>query len=54
METIGSLVRHGMQLLAGYLVSKGIIDESMSETIIGLGASVAALVWYFWNKSKTA
>jgi len=50
METFMSVVRHGAQLLAGYLVSKGVIDGSMTETVIGIVVSAATLGWFFWAK----
>ena len=52
MDTILSIARHGGQLLAGYLISKGIIDGSMQETIIGLVVSAATLGWFLYSKKK--
>lgn len=52
METILSIARHGGQLLAGYLLSKGIIDGSMTETVIGIIVSAASLGWFLWTKAK--
>lgn len=54
METILSIARHGGQLVAGYLISKGIIDESMTETVIGLIVSAATLGWFLYSKKKDA
>lgn len=51
---IGSVVRHIAQFVAGYLTSKGVIESSLEETVIGVIVGVAALGWYFYNKSKAA
>lgn len=52
METLVSIARHGGQLLAGYLVSKGVIDGSMTETVIGIIVSAATLGWFLYSKKK--
>jgi hypothetical protein len=52
MDTVLSVTRHIGQLLAGYLVSKGVIDGSMTETVIGALVSIATLGWYFYSKKK--
>lgn len=40
----GSLVRHGLTLLAGCLLSKGIIDSSGSQDLMGVSGQVTDLV----------
>lgn len=54
MDTLLSVARHAGQLLAGYLVSKGVIDGSMTETVIGIIVSAATLGWFFYSKKKAA
>lgn len=54
MDTLLSVARHAGQLLAGYLVSKGVIDGSMTETVIGIIVSAATLGWFFYSKRKSA
>lgn len=52
-DSIQQIVRIVMQLLAGFLVGQGLIAESMTETVIGAGVSVAALVWWiFWERHR--
>lgn len=52
-DSIQQIVRIVMQILAGFLVGQGLITESMTETVIGAGVSVAALVWWiFWERHR--
>lgn len=52
-DSIQQIVRIVMQVLAGFLVGQGFITESMTETVIGAGVSVAALVWWiFWERHR--
>lgn len=52
-DSIQQIVRIVMQVLAGFLVGQGVITESMTETVIGAGVSVAALVWWiFWERHR--
>lgn len=52
-DSIQQVVRIVMQVLAGFLVGQGVITESMTETVIGAGVSVAALVWWiFWERHR--
>lgn len=39
-------VRHVLQLAAGTLVAKGVIDAAGVELMIGAGTSVVTLGWY--------
>jgi hypothetical protein len=50
MEFTG-VVRHLAQFAAGWLVSKGYIDGSMQETLVGVLVGLATLGWY-WNEKK--
>jgi hypothetical protein len=52
METVISIARHGGQLLAGILTTRGIIEGSMQETVIGIVVSLATLAWYLWDRSR--
>ena len=42
---VESLVRAGMQVLAGYLIGRGVIDASAAEGLVGGGVSIAAVIW---------
>ena len=52
IDFINSLVRAGMQALAGILVAKGIADASVTEPLIGVGLSIAGLVWSYFTHQK--
>lgn len=52
METVISIARHGGQLLAGVLTTRGIIDGSMTETVIGVVVSLATLAWYLIDRAR--
>lgn len=45
-----TLVRYAMFTLAGILVSRGLIEQSVVEPLVGLGTAVAALIWYLYGK----
>ena len=47
---LGLLVRHGLTILGGVFVSKGVIDSTDVETIAGAGAIVAGIVMSVFNK----
>ena len=47
---LGLLVRHGLTIIGGVFVSKGVIDSTDVETIAGAGAIVAGIVMSVFNK----
>lgn len=49
-ERVLGMVRHGLTVVAGALVTKGVIDESFTEEIIGVGMAIAALIWSIQSK----
>lgn len=52
-KIIGSVIRHGLTLLGGYLVTSGWIDGSdWEKTAAGLATTLAALVWSLWQKRQ--
>jgi hypothetical protein len=52
-DTIQQLVRIIMQVVAGMLVSKGIITEEMGVTLIGGVVSLGSVAWWvLWQRSR--
>lgn len=46
------LVRHGMTTAAGYLVGAGLLDSAMTDTFIGAGLAIVALVMSYLDPVK--
>ncbi|GHA66181.1 hypothetical protein GCM10009007_03300 [Formosimonas limnophila] len=46
----GILVRHGLTILGGVLVSKGIIEAGDVEVIAGSGAAIVGVLLSVFNK----
>lgn len=53
LDTVTPYVRHALQLGAGALVARGIIDASMAELLIGSVASLFSFAW-MWFARKPA
>lgn len=51
---IGSMVRHGATVFAGYLVANGFADKSQEQQIVGAVMTVAVLAWSWWQKKGHA
>jgi hypothetical protein len=52
-DTIQQLLRILMQVGAGMLVSKGIINEEMAVTLTGAVVSLGAVVWWaVWQRHR--
>ena len=49
-EIILGLLRHVLTLVGGYYVSKGQIDQSSVDTVIGAVTSVAGVAWSVKHK----
>ncbi len=45
-------VRHGLQVLTGYLVTKGLITEGDTETVVGLLLGIVTFGWSVWENRK--
>ena len=46
------VVRHVLTFAGGFLITKGIIDEALSQEIIGGVVSLVGLVWSIWTKKQ--
>lgn len=49
---INSVLRHVLQFAAGVLVSRGLLDEGMTELFVGAFVGLATLGWYWYQKAK--
>tara|TARA_R110002020_G_scaffold98621_2_gene234595 strand:- start:16041 stop:16217 length:177 start_codon:yes stop_codon:yes gene_type:complete len=54
MEQLTPFIRYALQIGAGSLVTSGHIDENAAQQIVGIGMSVAGLVWYQFSRSRAA
>jgi hypothetical protein len=51
-EQILGVLRHGLTALGGFLIGKGILDESTAEIIIASFITLAGTVWSVIDKNK--
>ena len=51
-EQIMGIIRHGLTFVGGILVMKGLIDETLSQEIIGSVITLVGLVWSVVDKNK--
>ena len=53
-EALGSIVRAGLMVLAGFVVKAGIWDAGQAEVYAAAGAlAVVGLGWSLWQKYKS-
>ena len=48
------LIRHALTFVGGIVVTKGLIDEILSQEVIGGIMTLAGAVWYIVSKKKAA
>ncbi len=54
-DTIQQFIRIVMQVLAGMLVSRGLITEEMGITLTGAIVSLGSIAWWvFWQRGRQA
>jgi hypothetical protein len=52
---VQSVARALLQMAAGYLVSKGVVDASGSDAVVGTGLSLIGVLWsYFTHATPPA
>lgn len=51
-EQFLGIVRHVLTFAGGYLIAKGVVDESLFLEITAAATSLAGLVWSFISKKK--
>jgi hypothetical protein len=54
-DTVQQFVRIVIQFAAGWLASRGIIEASMVETIVGAALSLGGVAWWaLWQRKRIA
>jgi hypothetical protein len=51
-DKIEGLLRHILTFLGGYLVTAGVIDESILMEVVGAITTIVGFVWSFFSKDK--
>lgn len=51
-EQVMGIVRHSLTFIGGFILSKGLIDESTLTEIVGAAATLAGAVWSIIDKNK--
>lgn len=49
-QIVMSTARHALTMVAGMLVSDGIITGSQTNDLIGSGLFVVGIAWSYWQK----
>lgn len=49
-EYVTAVIRHGLTAGAGWLVTKGIIDQAGSTELIGAVVGAIGVAWSLWHK----
>ena len=47
------LLRHALQLAAGFLVARGYMDESMTESVVGGAIAIGSAAWFAAGKIRS-
>ena len=54
-DTIQQFIRIIMQVVAGMLVSKGLITQELGVTLVGAVVSLGNVAWWvFWQRNRPA
>lgn len=53
-EVFTSLVRHGLTIGGGFLVSQGYFEAAQAETLIGAAMTIFGVAWAIYSKKKAA
>lgn len=48
------LIRHALTFVGGIIVAKGLVDESLSQEVIGGVMTLVGAIWSIVNKKKAA
>lgn len=49
-DLLATAIRYAMMIYAGHLVTKGYIDASMVEPLIGFVVALSAIAWFWLGK----
>lgn len=52
-EQILGIVRHVLTFVGGFLITKGIVDETFVTEVVGALATIIGSVWSFFSKVPT-
>lgn len=47
---VGLVLRHGLTMLGGYLISSGSFDASQAETVVGALTAILGVGLSIWSK----
>jgi hypothetical protein len=53
-DQVLGLVRHALTFVGGIIVAKGLVDENLSQEVIGGVMTLVGAVWSIVNKKKVA
>lgn len=49
-EKVFAIIRHTLTFVGGFLVMKGIIDESVIESVIASSLTLTGVIWSIFDK----
>ena len=53
-DQLSGLIRHGLTALGGFLVAKGLIEDSLIQDAIGAVMTLIGVIWSVSAKKKAA
>ena len=53
-DQVLGLIRHALTFVGGIIVAKGLVDESLSQEVIGGVMTLVGAIWSIVNKKKAA
>lgn len=52
-EMVLGIIRHTLTFVGGILITKGLIDESTLQTLVGSSITLIGAIWSVIDKNKT-
>ena len=53
-DQLSGLIRHALTFVGGIIVTKGLIDESLFQEVLGGIMTLLGAGWSIWQKKKAA
>lgn len=53
-DQLSGLIRHGLTAIGGFIVAKGLIEDSLIQDAIGAVMTIIGIVWSIAAKKKAA
>ncbi len=53
-DQISGLIRHGLTALGGFIVAKGLVEDSLIQDAIGAVMTLVGIIWSVAAKKKAA